>query len=114
MLSVCPSRRAWQLLCMWKVRAHLNFLCLLLTAFAACGCASSRTEDGYVNVIGGKIYYKMIDRNGGTGRTPLIVVHGGPGVPHQYLASLEALADERPALVRTLICPPLIRPNSAL
>jgi proline iminopeptidase len=31
---------------------------------------------------------------GGAGR-PLLVVHGGPGLPHNYLSSLKRLADER-------------------
>lgn len=68
---------------------------LSLLALALCGCANGVTEEGYVNVIGGKVYYKMI--GGGTG-TPLIVVHGGPGVPHQYLQSLEELANDRPVI----------------
>src|SRR4051812_47506593 len=68
---------------------------LILLAFSVCGCANRATEDGYVNVIGGKVYYKMI--GGGSG-TPLIVVHGGPGVPHQYLESLSELANDRPII----------------
>jgi proline iminopeptidase len=98
MVSVCRTRRAWQHSYMWEVRAHASVLSCLMIALLLGGCASSRVENGYVNVIGGKVYYKMIDRSGGAGRTPLIVVHGGPGVPHQYLASLEALADERPII----------------
>jgi proline iminopeptidase len=77
---------------------HALNVALLLLVVAIGGCASNGggVEEGYVNVIGGKVYYKMVDRGGGG--TPLIVVHGGPGVPHQYLRALDALADERPVI----------------
>ncbi|MBC8107188.1 MAG: proline iminopeptidase-family hydrolase [Anaerolineae bacterium] len=81
---------------MWICRAVKALLPLALVALALCGCANGVNEDGYVNVIGGKVYYKMIDHGGGG--TPLIVVHGGPGVPHQYLQSLAELANDRPVI----------------
>src|SRR5690349_15871298 len=81
---------------MWLCRAVKLLLPLSLIALVLCGCASNISDEGYVNVIGGKVYYKVID-HGGTG-TPLIVVHGGPGVPHQYLQSLEELANDRPVI----------------
>jgi proline iminopeptidase len=31
-------------------------------------------------------------------KTPLLLVHGGPGFPSYYLSPLEALADERPVI----------------
>jgi len=31
-------------------------------------------------------------------RTPLLVLHGGPGIPHDYLENLELLSDERPVI----------------
>ena len=55
---------------------------------------------GYVPVTGGRIWYRL---NGshhfGTGRTPLIVIHGGPGMSHHYLLPLVDLADERPVIL---------------
>ncbi|OBG99955.1 proline iminopeptidase [Mycobacterium sp. E2699] len=45
-----------------------------------------------VSVPGGKVWFK---RAGGGPGLPLLVVHGGPGLPHNYLSSLERLADER-------------------
>ncbi len=47
---------------------------------------------GMVTVPGGKVWFK---RAGGGPGLPLLVVHGGPGLPHNYLSSLERLADER-------------------
>ena len=53
-------------------------------------------KEGMVTVTGGKIWYRIAgaDKTG----IPLIVLHGGPGVPHHYLVNLEALADERPVI----------------
>jgi len=64
------------------------------------GCAATRhlsvVREGSVEVDGGKVWYKIVgaDRKG----IPLLVLHGGPGVPHDYLEPLAALADERPVV----------------
>lgn len=49
-------------------------------------------SQGMVSVPGGKVWFK---RAGSGSGLPLLVVHGGPGLPHDYLNSLERLADER-------------------
>lgn len=48
--------------------------------------------DGMVAVPGGNVWFERV--GGGMG-LPLLVVHGGPGLPHTYLRSLQRLADER-------------------
>jgi proline iminopeptidase len=48
--------------------------------------------EGTADVPGGKVWFKRV--GGGTG-LPLLAVHGGPGTPHNYLRSLERLANER-------------------
>jgi proline iminopeptidase len=47
---------------------------------------------GVIAVPGGDVWYQRV--GGGTG-LPLLVIHGGPGLPHNYLSALERLADER-------------------
>lgn len=47
---------------------------------------------GMVAVPGGNVWFK---RTGGGAGFPLLVVHGGPGLPHNYLRSLGRLATER-------------------
>jgi proline iminopeptidase len=47
---------------------------------------------GTIAVPGGNVWFKRV--GGGTG-LPLLAVHGGPGLPHNYITSLERLADER-------------------
>ncbi|KWT76810.1 proline iminopeptidase-family hydrolase [Candidatus Magnetominusculus xianensis] len=55
-----------------------------------------KTEEGYLDIDGGKIWYKIY---GADNRAiPLIVVHGGPGFSHDYLEPLNGLADERPVI----------------
>jgi len=53
-------------------------------------------EEGYIEVTGGKVWYQIVGaRKKGI---PLLVVHGGPGVPHDYLQTLEQFASERPVI----------------
>jgi proline-specific peptidase len=49
-------------------------------------------SEGNIAVPGGKVWFTRV--GSGTG-LPLLVVHGGPGFPHNYLLSLQRLADER-------------------
>ena len=51
---------------------------------------------GWIPVTGGNVWYKMIgSRQPGI---PLVILHGGPGAPHDYLEPLSVLADERPVI----------------
>jgi proline iminopeptidase len=56
---------------------------------------SPQAREGYVAVTGGRVWYRIAGAGAGT---PLLVIHGGPGVPHDYLEPLEALGDERPVV----------------
>ena len=58
--------------------------------------AAVEVREGYVPVTGGRVWYRIV---GGGGPIPLVTVHGGPGGIHDYLAPLEALADERPVVL---------------
>ena len=52
--------------------------------------------EGRVEVPGGRIWYRIVgpDRPG----TPVLCLHGGPGMPHDYLEPLEDLAVSRPVV----------------
>ena len=54
-------------------------------------------EEGYLHVTGGRVWYRIVGRE--QTRLPLLCVHGGPGVPHDYLTPMELLADERPVIL---------------
>jgi len=60
------------------------------------GKDNARVIEGYIPVTGGNIWYKIVGAN--RKNIPLLVLHGGPGAPHDYLEPLEALSDERPVI----------------
>jgi proline-specific peptidase len=49
-------------------------------------------QEGTIAVPGGNVWFNRV---GGGAGLPLLAVHGGPGLPHNYITSLERLADER-------------------
>lgn len=76
----------------------------LLTTLAAAplvGRATAKTlatpddETGDIAVPGGKVWCRRV---GSGPKTPLLLLHGGPGCGHNYLLPLKALADERPVI----------------
>lgn len=76
------------------MRMRLGRLLLLLGA-AACAPRGLEPGEGFVDVPGGKVWYRVV---GSGTATPLLVLHGGPGAPGYYLKPLAALADERPVV----------------
>jgi proline-specific peptidase len=48
-------------------------------------------QEGFIPFRGHKVWYRTVGRDE-AGHLPLLCLHGGPGVPHDYLESLEALA----------------------
>lgn len=73
-------------------------LAVLLPLLAS--CAERRHElqptEGHIAVEGGNIWYRVA---GAGGKTPLVLLHGGPGAPSYYLKPLLALADDRPVII---------------
>lgn len=55
------------------------------------------TSEGYIQVKGGKVWYRISGQD--KDKTPLIALHGGPGAPHYCLEPLEALSNERPVIL---------------
>jgi proline-specific peptidase len=52
--------------------------------------------EGYVDAPGGRVWYLI--EGGDAPGVPLLCLHGGPGIPHDYLEPLADLADERPVI----------------
>jgi proline iminopeptidase len=50
-------------------------------------------REGFIAVEGGRAWYRIAGDGPGV---PLIALHGGPGISHEYLEPLAALGDERP------------------
>ena len=86
---------------------RLSRLMASAAAMLLLGCAGRPTQtapraeiaahprEGHLQVEGGRIWYA---RMGDGPATPLIVVHGGPGVGSFYLKPFAALGDERPVI----------------
>lgn len=53
------------------------------------------TQEGFIPVTGGRVWYQIV---GSGDAIPLLTLHGGPGVPHDYLETLAGLADKRPVI----------------
>jgi proline iminopeptidase len=51
-----------------------------------------QTGEGFINVDGGKVWYRVV---GNGNKTPILVLHGGPGAPSYYLKPLDALGADR-------------------
>lgn len=51
-----------------------------------------KPEEGFLEVEGGKVWYEVI---GSGNKTPILVLHGGPGYPSYYLDPLKSLAIDR-------------------
>jgi len=66
-------------------------------ALASCKQHQLTEGDYLLPVKGGNIWYKIV---GSGNKTPLVMVHGGPGFPSYYLTSLIAeLSKDRPVIV---------------
>lgn len=54
--------------------------------------AAAVTREGFVPTRNGRIWYRQL---GASSAAPLLVIPGGPGLPHDYLDSLAGVAAER-------------------
>ncbi|WP_029725304.1 proline iminopeptidase-family hydrolase [Sphingomonas sp. UNC305MFCol5.2] len=81
----------------WTRRTAIKAGAALLAGVAGGGMSlpAIPETDGYCPVPGGKVYWR---RFGSGKRTPLLILHGGPGAAHNYMLSLKALADDRPVI----------------
>ena len=76
---------------------RLNFNSLIILLFIV-SCNTNPTlqpGEGYVNVKGGKIWYRIV---GSGTNTPLLLLHGGPGSASNYLNPLAVLSTDRPII----------------
>lgn len=52
-----------------------------------------KIEEGYIPFEGYDTYYRIVGEND-PGRLPLLALHGGPGSAHNYLESLDGIAEK--------------------
>lgn len=64
---------------------------LSITALAA-------DQQGYIEVAGGRVWYRYNRSQQGQGQTPVVVIHGGPGGTHNSLLPCLHLCQDRPVI----------------
>jgi proline iminopeptidase len=83
-----------------QLNSRRSFVLCWVALGLSAGCAATHrpavVREGRLRVTGGEVWYKIVGAN--KPGVPLLVLHGGPGVPHDYLQPLEALADQRPVV----------------
>lgn len=81
------------------MRLFTKFLILFSIVFSiyflGCQSQSLSPREGYIDVTGGKVWFRIV---GSGDKTPLILLHGGPGVPSYYLNPMAALSKEGPVI----------------
>lgn len=78
--------RIWRQTMLWSV---------LLTLVVTGGAVALDRGEGFLDVAGGKIWYRV---DGDGSGVPLLVIHGGPGLSSDYLFSLGDLGADRPVI----------------
>ena len=69
----------------------------LVVGVVGCGQVPSLPDDGFVEVIGGRIAYHVVGAGDGV---PVLVIHGGPGGSScSYQSTLTGIAAERPVVM---------------
>ena len=78
-----------------KIVAWGSFIAVALH-LAGCGPSAGLPDDGFVDVTGGRIAFRVSGDGAGV---PVLVIHGGPGSSSCiYPSTLTGIADERPVI----------------
>ncbi len=69
---------------------------LLMVVLSACADQGLSPGEGFIDVEGGRVWYRIV---GSGNETPLLLLHGGPGGASYYLNPLERVAEDRPVIL---------------
>lgn len=75
------------------------FLCLVVVFLMGTGCLnrdSVHPHEGYVQVKGGRIWYRVFGEGKGT---PVMMLHGGPGSTSRSFYQFEEIGNDRPIII---------------
>lgn len=81
-----------------RVLIRFQFLLILVSLcfiFQNSIASAPIIKEGFINVKGGKVWYRI---NGNGNKTPLLLLHGGPGSSSFYLDGLTELSNDRPII----------------
>lgn len=68
---------------------------IILVSNLACDRKKERPAEGFIEVDGGKVWYRI---NGASQKIPILILHGGPGSSSFGQEPLKALSPERPVI----------------
>lgn len=73
------------------------FAFIIIMQFSACKSGPQlKAREGYVHVKGGKIWYRIL----GVGtKTPILMLHGGPGGTSRSFYQFASLGEDRPVII---------------
>jgi len=78
------------------LKKHLLPAFIVFVLMQSCSSDSGlKPGEGYIDVEGGKVWYKI---EGKGNKTPVLILHGGPGATSYYLKPLAALSSDRPVI----------------
>src|SRR5205085_12561313 len=82
---------------MKKLKLFKSIIIIIaIVNFSGCKQSNNLTPgEGFINVKGGKVWYRI---DGQGTNTPILLLHGGPGVPSYYLNPLREISKERPVI----------------
>lgn len=73
------------------------FIFIILASFISCKTSPDlKPGEGYVNVTGGKIWYRILGEGKGT---PIMMLHGGPGGTSKSFYQFASLGNDRPIII---------------
>jgi proline iminopeptidase len=73
------------------------FIFIILASFTSCKTSPDlKAREGFVNVTGGKIWYRILGDGKGT---PIMMLHGGPGGTSKSFYQLASLGSDRPVII---------------
>ncbi|RJP65103.1 MAG: alpha/beta fold hydrolase [Ignavibacteriales bacterium] len=78
-----------------KIKFHLIILMVFVMNNLHYTEDKIKSKEGFINVTGGKVWYRI---DGEGDKIPLLLLHGGPGVPSDYLNPLKELGKDRPVI----------------
>lgn len=78
------------------MRSYTIIILLLFFPFCVSCNEKKIADEGFIKVEGGKVWYKIVGAE--KKKTPLLLLHGGPGNSSHYLIPLEKLASDRPVI----------------
>jgi proline iminopeptidase len=70
-------------------------LVIFIALFVGCKPKQFTPHEGFIDVTGGKVWYRV---NGSGNATPVVLLHGGPGSSSYYLDALKPLSKDRPVI----------------